>query len=132
MTILDPIRVGFWKTEGRAPGLPFEGAGLLGRMAAIFVQNATEAHLPSVFDCIDTSWDPKERDRVLAYVSDNRFRKVSYMGFSTCRICGKDNGTADFADWRYVWPEGFAHYIKDHAVRPPRAFVQHVLHGPRR
>jgi len=127
VTIIDPTPVGFWKTEGQATVLPFESVGLLGRLAAIVINNALEAHLPSVRDCVDPKWDPKERARVLAYISDQRFRSTGYMGYSTCRICGKDNGTADFSDGRYVWPEGFDHYIREHAVRPPRAFVRHVL-----
>ena len=127
MTIIDPIHVGFWKTEGHAPRLPFESVGLLGRVAALLIGDALEAHLPSVWDHIDRNWDPREREKVLRYVSDPRHRSTAYMGFSTCRICGKSNGTADFSDGWYVWPEGFGHYISQHSVRPPKAFVAHVM-----
>lgn len=129
--IIDPIAVGFWRTEGHATGLPLESAGLMGRIFAIFVQNAMEAHLPSVFDHIEPKWDPSERNRVLRYVSDQRWLCESYMGYSTCRICGKDNGSADFSDGWYKWPEGLAHYISAHSVRPPGAFVAHVLRRSR-
>jgi len=64
---------------------------------------------------------------VIQYISDQRFRGEAYMGYSTCRICGKDNGTADFSDGFYVWPEGFAHYLSEHKVRPPATFVLHAL-----
>lgn len=127
MTIIDPIQVGFWRTEGRAAGPHFENAGLFGKILANVVQVALESHLPSVQDHIDSKWSPKERALVIRYVSDPRFRRESYRGWSTCRICGKENGSADFSDGLYVWPEGFAHYLSEHAVRPPATFVLHAL-----
>jgi hypothetical protein len=48
------------------------------------------------------------------------------MGYSRCRICGKDNGAAEYTDGTYVWPEGLAHYIYDHAVRLPDELVAHA------
>jgi hypothetical protein len=27
----------------------------------------------------------------------------------------------------WVWPDGFAHYLQLHAVKPPQEFVDHVL-----
>ena len=48
------------------------------------------------------------------------------MGYSPCRICGVDNGAAEYTDGTYVWPEGLAHYIYDHAVRLPEDLVRHA------
>lgn len=120
------IKDGFWKSDGRAS--PYEpGRDLFLNVIHLAGHALADAYLPSVFDCIDTEWDPKERELVTKYVADERFRGESYLGDSTCRICGKRNGSADFADGRFVWPEGLAHYVTEHQVRPPPAFVRHVL-----
>ena len=47
-------------------------------------------------------------------------------GYSTCRICGIDNGTKDLSDGKYMWPEGLVHYVKDHNLRLPKEFEEHV------
>lgn len=84
--------------------------------------------LPRVETCVDWSWSKRERQLVLLYVTDRRFRSTAYRGYSTCRICGKrDNGSADYSDGVYVWPQGFGHYIDLHGVKPPEDFVRHVL-----
>lgn len=36
-------------------------------------------------------------------------------------------GCTTLTDGKYVWPEGLAHYISEHAVRPPEDFVKHSL-----
>jgi hypothetical protein len=36
-------------------------------------------------------------------------------------------GTSCLTDGTFIWPEGFAHYLEAHAVRPPVEFVRHVL-----
>jgi len=49
--------------------------------------------------------------------------RVSHMrGFSTCRLCGTINGSAQY-DWNgWVWPEGLLHYIQEHDVAPSEDF----------
>ena len=47
-------------------------------------------------------------------------------GLSTCRLCGKANGSQEFSDGHYLWPEGLGHYIREHGVRLPAWFEQHV------
>lgn len=49
------------------------------------------------------------------------------LAWSSCRFCGEGNGSACLTDGTYVWPGGFAHYLLNHAVRPPQEFVDHVL-----
>jgi hypothetical protein len=130
----EPIRVGFWKSDGFAtPKLTSSDDWLsrsVGRALSEAIQRsllaAIEASLPSVFDHIDREWDAKERERVLSYVSDVAFRKESYFGESTCRMCGKLDGSADYSDGKFLWPEGLAHCIREHGVRPPPTFVRHV------
>ncbi len=60
-------------------------------------------------------------------------KPMGYMGTSACRLCQKTNGSREFFDpnpagihgWR--WPEGFAHYVRDHHVRPSLAFEMFVV-----
>jgi hypothetical protein len=49
------------------------------------------------------------------------------LGWSECRICGAENGSGERVDGSYLWPDGLAHYVRDHAVRLPREFIVHVL-----
>lgn len=128
-------RVGFWKSDGFAR--PKMGGGddwlsqIVGKARSEMLQRALletiEAELPSVFDHVDEKWTGKPRKLVIEYVGDLRFRKTSYFGFSTCRICGKPNGAADFSDGTWEWPEGFAHYLSEHGVKPPDRFIHYVL-----
>ena len=51
----------------------------------------------------------------------------AYLGESVCVICGAQNGSLELSDGTYSWPEGFAHYVSAHNVRPPIEFERHVL-----
>jgi hypothetical protein len=86
-----------------------------------------EAKYPNVRDMIDPSWRGEERDAVIAYLLRRGYVRMAYLGWSTCRICGCENGTKDMTDGVYVWPEGFAHYLIAHEVKPPVEFIQHVM-----
>jgi hypothetical protein len=49
------------------------------------------------------------------------------MGYSPCRLCDNvTNGNLDLTDGSYLWPQGLAHYVRDHHVRLPAEFVAHV------
>lgn len=48
------------------------------------------------------------------------------MGYSTCRICGQNNGTSTYYTDLFAWPNGYKHYIQEHGVRPSAAFVLHI------
>lgn len=82
--------------------------------------------LPPVTEFIDHSWDLSERKIVADYVAGGR-RVEAFYGWSDCRFCRRPNGTSDLGDDIYVWPEGFAHYLRDHGVKPDQAFIDHVL-----
>lgn len=94
------IRIGYWSGE-HAPGWP------------------------DVSDFVDNSWDQDERADVSNYL---RYGTIVWycMGFSACRICGKQNGNCEFSDGTFIWPEGLVHYVEDHAVRPPQRVVAHA------
>lgn len=85
-------------------------------------------HLPDPYDFVDPSWDARERETVIAYLRAGN-EHIAWRGLSACRFrCGeKEMGSACLSDGRYIWPEGFAHYLEMHAVRPPEEFIRHVL-----
>ena len=52
------------------------------------------------------------------------------MGYSPCRLCDFEfNGTADFHDpvGMFYWPEGYAHYVEFHDVKPPQDLIDYML-----
>lgn len=81
---------------------------------------------------MDPSWNPDERRTVCDYLrAAPRNTNWNFLGFPCCRfLCGikpQDLGTGERSDSRFIWPVGFAHYLEQHAVRPPQEFVEHVL-----
>jgi hypothetical protein len=52
---------------------------------------------------------------------------MDWMGYSACRLCGQSNGASEFRAGRWVWPEGYRHYITEHLVRPTADFEAFVL-----
>ena len=87
-----------------------------------------QPYLPHPQDFIAEGWDGPERDAVLHHL-EHRFEiEHQWFGPSRCRLCfDEDNGCLCLTDGFYVWPEGFAHYVRDHGVKPPKEFIQHVL-----
>lgn len=94
------VAIGYWRGEGR-PNLP----------------NAT--------DFVDASWDEDERFEVIAHLEHAMIVRKQ-MGCSRCRFCGALNGSLELSDGTYVWPEGLAHYLREHDLRLPQMFVDHV------
>ena len=82
---------------------------------------------PDPKDFVDLSWDPAERARVVLHLRAGA-TVFTWVGSSTCRFCGlRPCGWSDLTDGVYGWPEGLAHYVDDHGLRPPDEFVRHVL-----
>jgi hypothetical protein len=81
---------------------------------------------PDAGDFVDESWDAEERRLVASYLESGTVPWAA-MGYSRCRLCRKLNGSAEFTDGVFVWPEGLSHYVADHSVRLPRRVVEHVL-----
>ena len=86
--------------------------------------------LPDPADSIDTAWRKAEGDRILSYVDQAYGLPYAYAGFSWCRLgcpgVPSDIGTQDRTDGTFLFPEGLAHYIREHSVRPPAEFIEHV------
>jgi hypothetical protein len=89
----------------------------------------SEPHWPDPRDFVDDTWDADERAMVGAYLSSGAGITRSSFGLSTCRFCGEPNGSAEYCDDVYIWPEGLAHYIQAHGVRLPRHIVDHIRGG---
>ena len=45
-----------------------------------------------------------------------------YFGWSTCRICEKNNGGEEYYVGDYKWPSGYSHYVKEHNIEVPENF----------
>lgn len=83
--------------------------------------------LPLAQDFVDPSWGSSpERPVVLAYLKNGQVHE-RWMGWSNCRICGAVNGTKCLTDGVFVWPEGLAHYVEAHSLRPDESFVAHIM-----
>lgn len=82
--------------------------------------------LPWPADFVDPAWDPAERARVVQYLKAAPPVEF-WRGYSHCRLgCERLDGTRDLGDGTFVWPEGFAHYVEVHGIRPPEEFLEHV------
>ena len=90
-----------------------------------------ESEYPMPQDYVDESWNETERYAVALYLSAGRVTN-RWKGLSTCRICGKMNGSTCLSDGTFIWPQGFAHYIEEHGVRPPDEFVQHIMRNKKK
>ena len=80
---------------------------------------------PDPADFVDLSMDEFEREDVAAHLEHGVIARA-FMGLSRCRLCGELNGALELSDGTYIWPEGLAHYVRDHSVRLPHEFVEHV------
>lgn len=80
---------------------------------------------PDVRSFVDTSWADDERQRVIAHLRRGLLARP-YMGFSTCRLCGERNGSAELTDGKFIWPEGLVHYVEAHGVRLPVRFLESI------
>lgn len=83
-------------------------------------------HWPDPEDFVDPGWDVDERRIVTRYLQSGLIAK-SFMGYSSCRFCGRNNGNLELSDGEFIWPEGLAHYVDEHDVRLPAEFVAHAL-----
>jgi hypothetical protein len=93
-----------------------------------------------IVDLHDSNW-PAPQELVGVMPADQRARLVaylaagmtheSYLGLSWCRFgCGIDwalMGSRDLTDGVWLWPEGLAHYVRDHNIVLPEEFMVHAL-----
>jgi hypothetical protein len=91
-----------------------------------FWRSSQEPDLPDPHDFVDHSWDPRERDAVVAHLDAGGVR-AHYKGFSHCRICDQSNGSTELTDGTFHWPAGLSHYLEAHGVRLPDVVVKSML-----
>lgn len=57
---------------------------------------------------------------------------LQYMGYSECRLCHKPNGSKEYyiinENKKYIFPEGYLHYIEEHNIIPSNEFVNLLIH----
>ena len=69
----------------------------------------------------------EEVDYYKAKIPEAEIERIARFVFSR-EVMGSECQT----DGVFIWPEGFAHYLEAHAVRPPEEFVRHVLERAQR
>jgi spore cortex formation protein SpoVR/YcgB (stage V sporulation) len=83
--------------------------------------------LPDPSNYIDEDWNATERALVIAHLTQGKHWE-GWLGQSSCRFgCSLTNGSTDITDHTYVWPQGFAHYVEAHGVKPSQEFIDHIL-----
>lgn len=132
------IAIGYWSADN-------SGNDLAMKLMSAVVSVIKGGPLPHPSNFVDEDWNEDEKDMVAKYLKSYTAddpRKAwglkpteksgpqiitSYRGFSTCRMCDKmPNGSSCIGDDKFIWPSGFAHYIEEHSVRPPKEFIDHV------
>jgi hypothetical protein len=88
-------------------------------------KSEADTTLPDPADFVDALWDESERDTVSQYLAGGTITRTS-LGFSSCRLCGVQNGSVEYSDGTYLWPQGLGHYVEEHAVRLPDEVVRHA------
>ncbi len=73
------------------------------------------------------SWPGREAFLARLTLVQKSATGVDYMGYSACRLCGKQNGASQYTLGNWTWPEGFEHYVREHDVRPSAHFERFVL-----
>jgi hypothetical protein len=88
-----------------------------------------EPKLPHPREYIDQSWDSLERDRAISYLEQSYHLTRFSLGYSWCRFGCKSKsemGNGECTDGVWLFPEGFLHYVRHHAVIPPHEFLAHM------
>ena len=70
---------------------------------------------------------PLETKQKIVEYLDSGKRHAVWRGWSTCRICGKINGSACLVNDNFEYPEGYSHYIIDHNIMPDIDLLTTVL-----
>lgn len=85
-----------------------------------------EGH-PPVEDYVCSSWEGREEALRLL---EQGTELASYTGNALCRLCGVDVGHADMTlDGTAMWPESLSHYVREHGVKLPDWFLEHLREG---
>jgi len=85
-------------------------------------KDASDLPRPQSLVCM--GWQAHDLDRIAAYLRGGHVFGA-WGGFAQCRFtnCGALLGSCDLTDGEWVWPEGVEHYLLEHGVCLPDAFV---------
>ena len=84
---------------------------------------------------------PAERRRSLTHYLESGATFEQYLGYAWCRfMCGGSTqsvsdsmdtrlGSRELTDGTWVWPEGLAHYVREHGIVLPEEFMEHAASG---
>ncbi|HXW79436.1 MAG TPA: hypothetical protein VEJ84_08040 [Acidimicrobiales bacterium] len=86
-----------------------------------------EPDWPDVTRFSDSADEESRREELARQLDSGDRTDRAYMGYSKCRLCGCRNGSGERTDGVFIWPEGLAHYVRDHAVRLPEVIENHLL-----
>jgi len=83
--------------------------------------------LPWVHDFTDENWNPKDKERLLAYIYNCPLVIVSGSIRTKCLLCDDELASSDFvSDGEWLWPKDLTHYMMKHFVRLPDKFIEHI------
>ena len=120
--------IGYWRPEIALYDNALRSGDLTPRQIEYLRTRRGEAEAspwPDPRAFIDPTWASSERPVVGEYLERGTL-VIEFRGLSPCRICNRHNGSAELSDGVFCWPEGLAHYVKDHQVRLPDEFASHV------
>lgn len=79
-------------------------------------------------EALSEAWEGRDAFLVALSVLERHAERVRYRGWSNCRVCGCVNGSDTFHAKGWQWPSGFAHYVRDHNVKPSDDFIAMVTY----
>ena len=80
---------------------------------------------PTAQNFVDPAQDRGDVRVICGYLEDGAVAR-KYRGLSKCRFCGEFVGSLERTDGVYIWPDGLAHYVREHSVRLPDEFLAHA------
>lgn len=94
-----------------------------------WIGSLTDERLPSPQELVG-ALDTPTRTAIADYL-DSGLTYNQCFEYSWCRFqCGIEDdrmGSEDLTDGQWIWPQGLAHYVRDHAVLLPDEFISHAL-----
>jgi len=91
------------------------------------VNPSSDAYLPELSAWIDPTWNPNDKDKILAYLENSPMVVASTSVRTPCLICDEALNSSNFqSDGVWLWPEDLKHYIHMHHVKIPSSFENHI------
>jgi hypothetical protein len=115
------ISVGYWKD-------PKSKTIYLNPEDEKIMKEAYEFAIPQNIKTKNYSLDLKEK--IVDFLRNGNIVTM-YLGTSYCRFnCGipsSEMGNSTLTDGKFIWPEGYCHYIESHNLAVPEFFLQKIM-----